>query len=158
MILEKQSQNPFGVTLTGRNDNLDWGSNGFVLNSALQLLFAYSLTSESKYKVGAQKAMDYILGQNPVGTSYVTGLGQVSPHQVHFRPTMSRRIAMPAGLLAGGPNNVDIGGDVPLASIWNKAPFLHYADHHRSWATNEVTIYWNAALASVATILSSIAK
>ncbi|MFC1496794.1 glycoside hydrolase family 9 protein, partial [Candidatus Margulisiibacteriota bacterium] len=73
----------------------------------------------------------------------------------HYRPSMSSQHPLPKGLLIGGPNSVEIGGDVPLAAVWEKPPYLRYVDDKWSWATNEVTIYWNAALVNVLSILAA---
>ena len=52
--------------------------------------------------------MDYLLGRNALGQSYVTGYGaDFSRHQRtrHFATTSTRPPPPPAGALAGGPTN-----------------------------------------------------
>lgn len=47
-----------------------------LLLRAMILTVAFLLTGEKKYKVMAQRQMDYILGENATGHSYVTGIGE----------------------------------------------------------------------------------
>jgi endoglucanase len=57
----------------------------------------------------------------------------------------------PPGTLAGGPNSVTSTWD-PIAQRWLNgcAPQRCYIDDIGSWATNELTINWNAPLAQIA--------
>lgn len=54
-----------------------------VLNRAMILTVAFLLTGEKKYKVMAQRQMDYILGENATGYSYVTGIGEKNCQNPH---------------------------------------------------------------------------
>ncbi|MCX5726614.1 MAG: glycoside hydrolase family 9 protein [Candidatus Saganbacteria bacterium] len=155
-MISLQEKNPFQIAHAGRAGNMDWGSNGVILTEAMQLLFTYKLTADSKYALSAYKMMDYIFGLNAVGYSFVTGYGSKFPKDVHFRPTMSGFYKRINGMVSGGANSTEIGGDVPLASIWKEPPYTHYADNHRSWATNEVAINWNAPLVAAVSILNEI--
>ena len=49
-----------------------WGSNGTVLNNMILMGLAYDLSNESQYLESMRASMDYIMGRNPVNTSYVT--------------------------------------------------------------------------------------
>jgi endoglucanase len=48
-------------------------------------MLAWSLTQEQKYIDAASEMMDYKLGLNPLGISYVTGLGFNRVHNPHDR-------------------------------------------------------------------------
>lgn len=61
-----------------RNYWMAWGSN-FMTNQARILLIAYYLTGNTKYRDAAILNADFMLGANPMGMSWVTGLGYVYP-------------------------------------------------------------------------------
>ncbi len=133
-----------------------WGSNSFVVNTAMIMAYAYDLTGDVRYYNGAAGAMDYILGRNPMDISYVTGYGENTTQNPHHRfwanqtdPSFPKA---PAGVLSGGPNS---GLQDPWVqglgwSAGSLAPQLCYADHIEAWSTNECTINWNAPLAWMA--------
>ena len=68
-ILEKINKNPYRIGL----DLFEWGSNSDILNQAVILCFAHSLTNEDKYLNGAEQITDYIFGKNATGYSFLTG-------------------------------------------------------------------------------------
>lgn len=155
-LLQLQSRNPFGITITGRSEgSLDWGSNSVILTGAFQLLMTSKLSGDPRYGQQARSSLDYVLGINPLGYSFVTGNGDRTPKDPHFRPSMSGQHLLPSGFLIGGPNSVEIGGDVPLAAMSQKPPYLRYVDDRWSWATNEVAVNWNAPLVNVLAVLAS---
>jgi endoglucanase len=57
---------------------LDWGAS-CMTNENRSLLLSYKLTTQSKYLEAAILNMDYMLGANPQGMVYTTGLGQSYP-------------------------------------------------------------------------------
>ncbi|MBN2529907.1 MAG: glycoside hydrolase family 9 protein [Deltaproteobacteria bacterium] len=130
-----------------------WGSNSFVVNNAIVLALAHRLTNEAKYLDGAIVAMDYILGRNPVDYSYVSGYGTLSmqhPHHRFFAPMYDKRLPfIPPGALSGGPNT-NLQDPVSRSYRAGCAPAKCYVDHIEAFATNEVAINWNAALAWIA--------
>ena len=123
-----------------------WGSNSTAMNKALVAVFAHKLTSEQKYLNVAVGLTDYVLGKNPTDYSYVTGFGTKSPMDPHHRQSYADDVAEPIpGFLVGGPHTgrqdgCDYSGDQPATT---------YVDHWCSYATNEVTINWNAPLVYV---------
>lgn len=131
-----------------------WGSNAVVLNQAMMLVQAYRLTHKADYLNAAQSALDYTLGRNPLGMSYVTGFGARAPMHPHHRPSEADGIAAPVpGWLVGGPNPGQQDARdcrVPYAA---KAPAMSYLDNACSYASNEVAINWNAPLVYVAAAL-----
>ena len=82
-----------------------WGSNGMAANQVFYLIRAYELTTETKYLDAAYTAMDYLLGRNGTGYSYVTGFGNVTPTKPHHRISEADNVseAVP-GMLVGGPH------------------------------------------------------
>ncbi|MGF6271721.1 endoglucanase [Massilia sp. UYP11] len=131
-----------------------WGSNAVVLNQGMMLLQAYRLKPNPDYLHAAQASLDYVLGRNPTGYSFVTGIGARPFQHPHHRPSMADGVAAPVpGWLSGGPNpgQQDAKECPPYPS---KLPALSYIDHDCSYAANEVAINWNAPLVYVSAALS----
>ena len=88
--------------------------------------------------------MDYILGKNPTGYSYVTGYGHKPPMRIHHRPSVDDGIEQPVpGFMAGGPHNGKQDGCTGYPSNYNAKC---YFDDVCSYSTNEIAINWNAPL------------
>ena len=134
--------------------NWVWGSNSVVANNGIVLLNAYYLTNDKRYLDGAQRALDYLLGANPLDISYVTGYGNRTPMDPHHRPSEADGIFEPVpGMLVGGPHEggQDIRpGNCEIDYVKKGKPALSYLDHNCSYASNEVAINWNAPLAYLA--------
>jgi len=136
-----------------------WGSNAVALNQAMMLVQAYRITNKSDYLDAAQSALDYTLGRNPLGMSYVTGFGARSPMHPHHRPSVADGIAAPVpGWLVGGPNPGQQDRKDCRVSYAANAPALSYLDDACSYASNEVAINWNAPLVYVAAALQSLTR
>jgi len=132
-------------------ENFVWGSNSAVANNGIVLLHAYYLTKNKSYLDAAQRALDYLLGANPLNMSYVTGYGNRTPMFPHHRPSEGDSITEPVpGMLVGGPH--EGGQDVKYCKDYIKKgkPALCYTDNNCSYATNEVAINWNAPFAYLA--------
>ncbi len=132
-----------------------WGSNSVALNHAMLLLSAAKALGVPSYQAGAEDQLHYILGVNPHGRSFVTGLGSVRAMAPHHRPSASDGVTEPVpGLLVGGPNQY--GGDPVLNARFTSAnpPAWWYADELDSYASNEIAINWNAPLVFVAGVLA----
>lgn len=148
-----RAEKGFGVVMA--KDDFVWGSNSTAANQGVWLLHAYYITGEQKYYKAAVKALDYLLGKNPLDMSFVTGYGTKSPKMPHHRPSTSDNVEEPIpGMLVGGPQPG--GEDVGSAAEWKCADYrtgqaaTAYTDQRCSYATNEVAINWNAPLAYLA--------
>jgi endoglucanase len=120
-----------------------WGSNAVAANQSILLIQAYRITKDRRYLNNALSNLDYLLGRNATGYSYVTGHGDKTPMHIHHRPSEADGVADPVpGLLAGGPNPGRQDGCQYPSSIPDEA----YVDHVCSYASNEVAINWNAPL------------
>jgi endoglucanase len=131
-----------------------WGSNSFVINNLMVLALARDFTHEQKYLDGVATGMGYLLGNNPLGQSYVTGYGQKPLQHPHHRfwaqQANAKYPAPPPGALSGGPNsNVD-DPYAKAAGLRGCAPERCFVDHIEAYSVNEITINWNAPLAWVA--------
>jgi endoglucanase len=134
-------------------DGYFWGSNGAVANNAIVLAVAAELTGDARYRNGALEVLDYLLGRNALGQSYVTGYGEKDSRNQHHRfwarqadPSLPNP---PAGSIAGGPNS-GLQDPVAEARLRGCAPAACYIDDIESYSTNEVAINWNAPLAWIA--------
>ncbi len=132
--------------------DFNWGSNSGLLNAAMMQIQALRLGGDEGVDRralldSAQSALDYVLGRNALALSMVTGFGTHAVRHPHHRPSEADGVADPVpGFIAGGPNAGQQDAQhcpVPYAS---KLPALSFLDHYCSYASNEVTINWNAPL------------
>ncbi|MGW7417902.1 glycoside hydrolase family 9 protein [Streptomyces sp. NPDC054863] len=134
-------------------DGYFWGSNGEVANDAIVLAVAGELTGNERYRTGALETMDYLLGRNAIGQSYVSGYGETSSRNQHHRFWAHQLDTSlphpPAGSLAGGPNS-GLQDPVAKEKLSGCAPAACYIDDIGSYSTNEVAVNWNAPLAWLA--------
>lgn len=145
-----------GYRLPMTSGDFVWGSNAVVLNQGMMLLQAYRLTGKPDYLAAAQSGLDYVLGRNATGYSFVTGVGAHPFVHPHHRPSMADGVSAPVpGWLAGGPNpGQQDAKECPAYP--SKLPALSYIDHDCSYAANEVAINWNAPLVYVSAALSAL--
>lgn len=98
--------------LHNRDWQYEWGSNGNVVNRAMLLALTYDLTNDKSYADAAVLSMDYVLGRNANGYSFVTGYGMnpiKNPHHRFWAKIVDPNYPAPIdGVLLGGPNSRDI--------------------------------------------------
>ncbi|MEP1085168.1 MAG: glycoside hydrolase family 9 protein, partial [Algoriphagus sp.] len=124
--------------------NFKWGSNAIAANQAILLLYAYKQSSDPIFLEGALSTLDYILGKNGTGYSYVTGFGSKTPLHPHHRLAVARPDLPPLpGFIVGGPNSAQQDG----CSYSSSFPDESYIDESCSYASNEIAINWNAPFA-----------
>ena len=137
----------------GKANKSPWGSNSFLLNNLIVLGLAADFTDGRKYLNAVVAGMDYILGRNAMDQSYVTGYGSkplVNPHHRFWAYQSNHKFPHPPpGAVSGGPNSGLQDPYVKAANMVDCAPDKCFADNIESWATNEITINWNAPLAWV---------
>ncbi len=134
-----------------------WGSNSDVLNDAMLLAAANQRTPKPEYVTAMRDCMNYILGHNPNGVSFLTGYGDRYPMHIHHRQSAADGIDEPVpGLLSGGPN--DGQQDRRSGATYRPvtAPMQSWTDQTASYASNEICLNWNAPFTYVAGYLESI--
>lgn len=133
--------------------NFIWGSNAVAANQGILLLYAYKQSNEHVFLEGALDNLDYILGRNATGYSYVTGFGSKTPLHPHHRLAVSRPDLPPLpGFIVGGPNPRQQDGCTYTSSIADES----YTDESCSYASNEIAINWNAPFAYLVNSLEAI--
>ncbi len=139
--LEHHQASAYNVSMT--EGDFNWGSNSAALNNGFVLFQAYLITGDHKFKSAAFATLDYVLGTNPTGYSYVTGYGTKTPMKIHDRPSEADNAINPIpGFLVGGPHT----GRQDKCKYSGKLPATNYADSVCSYSTNEIAINWNAPL------------
>jgi endoglucanase len=150
-LRSRQQASPLRVAM--QSGDFYWGSNSVAANQAIALVQAFRLTQDATYLHAALAHLDYLLGRNGTGYSYVTGHGTHATRDPHHRPSIADGYPDPVpGLLAGGPNpqRQDQAQCPPYPST---LPAKAYLDHYCSYASNEIAINWNAPLAYLAVAL-----
>lgn len=139
MLYDKYRSNPFRVSL----DFFRWGSSSDVAIQGMFKLLAHQFSGEDKYLESALSDLDYLLGKNPTGYSFVTGFGDKQAMNIHHRPSAADGVDEPIpGFLVGGPNLATFD-DCPDAER-SRFPAKSFVDLECSYSTNEIAINWNA--------------
>lgn len=141
-LLQKCNANSYRLALD--ENGFIWGSNYYIAQNGSHLFDAYKLTGDEKYLTAAKEQIHYILGKNPCDVCFVTGYGEHQVYEPHHRPSAAKKKAM-SGMVIGGADSGLHDPDA-IRDCTGNAPALCYTDKLLSYSTNEVTIYWNAAV------------
>jgi Glycosyl hydrolase family 9/Cellulase N-terminal ig-like domain len=143
------------MTVMGKSaEDFIWGSNSVATNEGILLIQAFKLTNDKKYLNWALTNLDYILGRNATGYSFVTGYGHKTPLFPHHRQSEADGVTNPVpGLIVGGPNRGQQDGCKTYPS---NIPDESYTDSVCSYASNEIAINWNAPAAYLAGALEAL--
>ncbi len=138
------SNSAYHVMMGKFNWDFVWGSNAVAGNQGMALIQAYNLTRDETYLEAALQNLDYLLGRNAVGFSFVTGFGTKPTLNPHHRQSQADNVSDPVpGLLAGGPNP---GRQDGCSGYIGAERATSYVDDWCSYASNEIAINWNAPL------------
>jgi endoglucanase len=143
-VVAQTRSNGYRVSLSTKD--YVWGSNGVAASYGRQLLVANAIAPDPAFVEAAADNVHYLLGRNTFGLSWITQLGGSPYKHPHHRPSGAKKDAEPwPGLLSGGPN----AGrqDAVLKALPNLPPAKVYADNTDSYASNEIAINWQAAMA-----------
>jgi len=140
----------------------DWGHNVKQPKYACAPMLYWSLTKEQKYIDAASELMDYKLGLNPIGISYVTGIGFLQVHNPHDREcayTMSMGWGPKPGITVFGSG---------IRSWWRKSEVIPtiedlpneriFADDLKAISFTEFTIFETMSHDALYTVLSGEGK
>lgn len=152
-MLQKEAKSPYLISM----DQFAWGSNSDVANDGMLKLVAYQLTGDKKYVASAQNDLDYILGRNATGFSFVTGFGDKTPMDQHNRIMGTDGVDEPMpGFISGGPNTIVPIDCAEQGVVRSTYPATSFTDTQCSYSTNETAINWNAPLVFLTTGLESL--
>lgn len=139
-----------GYRVAMATEDYIWGSSMVWMNRAMHLILAAHMSGEGHYRSVALDQWHYLLGQNPLQLCYVTGFGQESVKHPHHRPSVGDGVDEPVpGMVAGGPNK-NLQDLVSVTELTGRPPANCFVDDQESYATNEMTIYWNSPAVFVA--------
>jgi len=123
--------------------NYCWGSNMIVSNNARQMLFAAKYAPDIEgLDIASYDQISYLLGQNTLSYSFLSGYGTKYPVNAHHRPSIATS-SLVTGMVIGGPDG-SFEDPYAKAVLSGLPPAKSYADNTQSYSTNEVTIYWNS--------------
>ena len=154
-LVAMHEQSGFHVLL--RSGEYEWGCNSTIMNRAILLISAYKETGDEKYLHVAFDQLHFLMGTNVQRMTFITGIGDTYPMNIHLRQAAADMIAEPIpGFLVGGANQKL--QDAVLRKAYNKTtpPAKCYLDVLESYASNEVAINWNAPLLYVMGYLNSV--
>jgi endoglucanase len=143
------------MTVMGKSaGDFIWGSTSVATNQGILLIQAFKLSNDRKYLDYALTNLDYVLGRNATGYSFITGYGHKTPMFPHHRLSEADGIADPVpGLIVGGPNPGQQDG---CKTYLSGIPDQSYTDSVCSYASNEIAINWNAPTAYLAGALEAL--
>lgn len=151
MKISKQS----GYMAALESDDYGWGSNMVLLNQGMVLAEAYLLSRRKEFLECAGKQMDYLLGVNATGYSYVTGVGEHAIKNPHNRVTVADGIedTIP-GFVSGGANSCPVDEKAEWLIEPGTSPMKCFLDIWECYSLNEITIYWNSPAVFLAAFLN----
>ena len=152
-MLNGADETAYQTVMTTSAHHFGWGSNSDAANEGIGLIQAYKLSHNKKYLRFALGNLDYLLGRNGTGYSYLTGYGSKTPMHPHHRASAADGVIEPVpGLLVGGPNP----GMQDKIQLPSTLPDEAYIDDSRAYAVNEIAINWNAPFAYLANALEAL--
>ena len=122
-----------------------WGSNVAQGQYAFPMLLHWGLSGEQKYIDGVSQLMDYVLGLNPLGKCFMTGVGSDRVHHPHDRETeythYEKGWGIRPGLIVFGPGLATQNGR-SYPAIDRETPRERiYIDNVGAISQSEFTIY-----------------
>ncbi|PWK16861.1 endoglucanase [Arcicella aurantiaca] len=155
LLLNTENQ-AFNTVMGKSAKDFMWGSSSHAANQGIALLQAFQISKDKKYLVGALGNLDYLLGRNATGYSFLTGFGSKQVMFPHHRPSEADGIIEPIpGLLSGGTNP---GQQDKCEGYTTKIADESFLDVTCSYSTNEIAINWNAPMVYLAAVLEALQR
>ncbi len=153
-LIQDIETQPYNTVMGKNARDFAWGSNAVASNQGIALIQAYRMTKNKKYLDAALGNLDYILGRNATGYSFLTGFGSKQVMHPHHRPSVADGIVEPVpGLLSGGPNPAQ---QDKCAGYPNNFADESFLDADCSYASNEIAINWNAPFVYLAAAIEAL--
>lgn len=138
----------WGLSMTP--DQFYWGSNMTVLTNGMTFLIAdylekHSINGKPRFRKYAEMQLDYLLGTNATGYSFITGIGDFCVNYPHHRPAYADGVeeCIP-GLVSGGPNSRLEDSYAAALFPEGTPPMKCFSDNTECYSLNEIAIYWNS--------------
>ncbi len=143
-LLKDLDKQPYQTVMGKSVKDYAWGSSAVAANQGILLIQAFRQTNDKKYIRAALGNLDYLLGRNATGYSFLTGFGSRQVMHPHHRPSIADGVSEPVlGLLSGGPNP---GQQDKCTTYTSKFADESFTDDACSFASNEIAINWNAPM------------
>lgn len=150
-LVKRTTQNDYRMVLD--DGEFYWGSNSVLLGYAFDLVQAHKVTGRELYREAALDQLHYILGRNPFGLSFVTGVGDRSVQHPYHQFSIEEGGNPPVpGMVVGGPNSRNQLHSDPLS----KYPAKNYEDNQKNYMVNETAINYTAPLVYLSGYFSEI--
>ncbi len=148
VLTDRYKENPWNISLP--EWSFWWGSFNIVLGNPQDIYIGNSLlgNDNSETVKMSQDAVNFILGENAMSKSYITGEGEnaIKCTFSTFYDGNSDK-GVPSGYMPGGINAAN-------GSLISRFPLKCYTDDAGDWFTNENAIYWNAVMVFNAALVS----
>lgn len=153
-LLMGLDQQPYHTVMGKTARDYSWGSSSVAANQGIALLYAFRMTNNKAYLNAAIGNLDYLLGRNATGYSFLTGSGTKQVMHPHHRLSMADEVLEPIpGLLSGGPNP---NQQDKCKTYRNNFADESFTDDDCSYASNEIAINWNAPMVFLSAALDAI--
>lgn len=125
-----------------------WGTTHAFLGASLQSILYNDLTKNNTYKRLSDSQIDYVLGKNPWGVSFIYGIGSRFTKHFHSQVAYFNGGYLPGGV-AAGPAPAELLSQFKIDrknfvyNKFNSSEILYYDDRN-DYITNEPTIVTNA--------------
>lgn len=150
-LLKDIEKQPYHTAMGKTARDFVWGSSAVAANQGIALIQAFKISGNRKLLDAALGNLDYLLGRNATGYSFLTGFGSKQVMHPHHRPSVADGITEPVpGLLSGGPNP---GQQDKCPGYPNNFADESFVDADCSYASNEIAINWNAPFVYLASAL-----
>lgn len=139
-------------------DGRAWGHNVRQPQYAAAPLLQWMLSEDQKYFDAASELMDYKLGLNPIGISYVTGLGSHRVYNIHDREsayTISKGLGPKPGITVFGPGVPGWSRNAPVVPSMTDLPKeRQFVDEREIISFTEFTIFETMHYDALYTVLA----
>jgi endoglucanase len=145
--------------LFGEGIEYTWGTTNSMLGVALQAILYKDLTGDTRFDSLAVFQRDYVLGRNPWGVSFIYGIGNTYPRNLHSQIAYFKKGYLPGALSAGpAPRQLlELYNIKRTSQKYNQfnTGKARYFDDYNDYITNEPTITGNATALFVFGFFSS---
>lgn len=124
-----------------------WGTTTTFLGVAIQAILYKKLTNDQRFDKLAINCRDFVLGKNPWGLSFISGIGHNFSRKIHHQIAFFNKGYIP-GALVGGPSPKILfeGRNIETNLNFRKFDYneVIYFDTFENYINNEPTISGNA--------------